>query len=123
MPAYDYTCAHCGHLAEVSHGIHAGGPRFCPQCGAEDTMRKGFAAPAVHFKGSGWAKKDRSASSAAGKSRAAKPAGDADTGSTTDGGSTTGGGASTGGSGESTGGESNAGTSTTPPAASTDGTD
>ena len=117
MPAYDYACARCGHLAEVSHGIHAGGPRFCPQCGAEGTMRKGFTAPAVHFKGSGWAKKDRSASSAAGQSRAVKPAGDADGGSTTDGG------ASTGGSGGSTGGESNAGTSTTPPAASTDGTD
>ena len=68
MPIYDYTCSHCGHLVEVIHGIHETGPRFCPSCGAESTMRKGFAAPAVHFKGSGWAKKDRSTTSSAGKS-------------------------------------------------------
>ena len=72
MPAYDYTCARCGHLTEVIHGIHAPGLRVCPNCGAEGTMRKGFAAPAVHFKGSGWAKKDRStASSAMTKAKAA----------------------------------------------------
>jgi hypothetical protein len=39
-------------------------------------MRKGFAAPAVHFKGSGWAKKDRSATSSPGRSRT-KPADEA----------------------------------------------
>lgn len=76
MPAYDYTCAKCGSLTEVIHGIHDGGPRFCPACGAEGTMRKGFATPAVHFKGSGWAKKDRAASSSAARSRAAKPTGE-----------------------------------------------
>ena len=43
--------------------------KFCPNCGREGTMRKAFATPAVHFKGSGWAKKDRSATSAPGKSR------------------------------------------------------
>ena len=42
------------------HGIDAPGPRFCPACGAEGTLRKAFAPPTVHFKGSGWAKKDRS---------------------------------------------------------------
>ena len=72
MPIHDYTCARCGHLIEVIHGIHEGGPRFCPSCGAEGTMRRGFSAPAVHFKGSGWAKKDRSAISSAGKSRTSK---------------------------------------------------
>ena len=45
------------------HGIEAPGPRFCPACGAEGTLRKAFAAPNVHFKGSGWAKKDRSTAS------------------------------------------------------------
>jgi putative FmdB family regulatory protein len=79
VPVYDYTCATCGQLTEVIHPIHDGAPRFCPACGAEGAMRKGFATPAVHFKGSGWAKKDRAASSA-GKSRAAKPAGDSGAG-------------------------------------------
>jgi putative FmdB family regulatory protein len=65
MPIYDYTCSACGHLTEVLHGIHDHGPRFCPECGAEGTMVKGFATPTIHFKGTGWAKKDRSTSSKA----------------------------------------------------------
>ena len=43
------------------HGIFDDGPKFCPECGAEGTMIKEFSAPIVHFKGSGWAKKDRTA--------------------------------------------------------------
>ena len=35
---------------------------FCPSCGREGTMRKQFVAPTIHFKGSGWAKKDRGSS-------------------------------------------------------------
>ena len=65
MPIYDYLCSNCGQKTEVIHGIDAPGPRFCPACGAEGTLRKTFATPAVHFKGSGWAKKDRSSSSGA----------------------------------------------------------
>lgn len=98
MPIYDYTCAACGHLTEVIHGMGEGGPRFCPSCGAEGTMRKGFAAPAVHFKGTGWAKKDRSATSSAGRSVAPKPADE--TGS-----------APSGGSGSESGNESGKGAS------------
>jgi len=89
VPIYDYTCAACGHLAEVIHGMREGGPRFCPDCGAEGTMRKGFAAPAVHFKGSGWAKKDRSATASPGRSRTSKPADDAGSGSGSGGSSST----------------------------------
>jgi putative FmdB family regulatory protein len=89
VPIYDYTCAACGHLAEVIHGMREGGPRFCPDCGAEGTMRKGFAAPAVHFKGSGWAKKDRSATASSGRSRTSKPADDAGSGSGSGGSSST----------------------------------
>ena len=37
-------------------------------------MRKLIAAPAVHFKGSGWAKKDRSATAVPGTSQAQKAA-------------------------------------------------
>ena len=65
MPIYDYLCSNCGQTTEVIHGINAPAPRFCPVCGAEGTLRKTFAAPAVLFKGSGWAKKDRSSSNRA----------------------------------------------------------
>lgn len=63
MPIYDYLCSNCRHVTEVIHGIHDAGPRFCPACGAEGTMRKTLTTPTVHFKGSGWAKKDRSSAS------------------------------------------------------------
>ena len=69
MPIYDYTCSACGHLTEVVHGIHEGGPKFCPECGAEGTMTKTFAPPTIHFKGSGWAKKDRSSASRSSSSK------------------------------------------------------
>lgn len=65
MPNYDYVCSACHRLTEVVHGIAAEGPRFCPECGAEGTMKKVITAPSVHFKGSGWAKKDRGSSSRA----------------------------------------------------------
>lgn len=60
MPIYDYTCSKCRRVTEVIHGINDHGPKFCPECGAEGTMTKAFVAPTFHFKGSGWAKKDRS---------------------------------------------------------------
>ncbi len=63
MPIYDYVCAACGHRTEFFHGVNDSGPTACPECGAEGTMTKAIAAPTFHFKGSGWAKKDRSAGS------------------------------------------------------------
>jgi putative FmdB family regulatory protein len=63
MPIYDYLCSSCDHRADLLHGINDPGPLFCPSCGAEGSMRKQFAVPAIHFKGSGWAKKDRGGSS------------------------------------------------------------
>ena len=56
MPIYDYRCAACGLEVEVTHGIHAHGPSTCTACGG--AMRKALSTPAIHFKGSGWAKKD-----------------------------------------------------------------
>ena len=89
MPIYDYLCSNCRHLTEVIHGIHDAGPRFCPACGADGTMRKAMTTAAVHFKGSGWAKKDRSsARSARTKADSASSTGVAS--SSTDGGSTDG---------------------------------
>jgi putative FmdB family regulatory protein len=64
MPIYDYLCTECDHRADILHGINDPGPNFCPSCGREGTMRKQFTTPAIHFKGSGWAKKDRGSSSA-----------------------------------------------------------
>ncbi|MEO8469826.1 MAG: zinc ribbon domain-containing protein [Chloroflexota bacterium] len=97
MPIYDYSCTACRHLVEVIHGINEAGPRFCPNCGEEGTMRKGFSTPAVHFKGSGWAKKDRSTTSSPSRSSGAK---------SSSGGEGTGGG---GGDNASGGGSTNAG--------------
>jgi len=61
MPTYDYLCPN-GHRFEVIHSVTADGPSVCPICGASP-VRKAFAPPTVHFKGSGWAKKDRGAAS------------------------------------------------------------
>jgi putative FmdB family regulatory protein len=63
MPIYEYHCGACGHTTEILHGINDPAPTFCPECGVEGSMRKGFAPPAIVFKGSGWAKKDRSSGS------------------------------------------------------------
>lgn len=73
MPIYDYICSACGQRTEVVHGIHGHGPLACPQCSAEGTMKKAFVPPAIHFKGSGWAKKDRAATSSPGRSSPSKP--------------------------------------------------
>ncbi|MHB8460175.1 MAG: FmdB family zinc ribbon protein, partial [Candidatus Limnocylindrales bacterium] len=73
MPIYDYVCGACGHRLEVIHGLHDHGPVECPNCHAR-AMRKAISAPAVVFKGSGWAKKDRG--NAASTRAAAKAAGD-----------------------------------------------
>ena len=63
MPRYDYRCQACGHEIEVVHGIDGSGPTTCEVCGG--AMRKAMSTPAIHFKGSGWAKKDAHAAAAA----------------------------------------------------------
>jgi putative FmdB family regulatory protein len=95
MPIYEYVCTACDHRADILHGINDPGPNFCPSCGREGTMRKQFAPPAIHYKGSGWAKKDRGSSG--GGTKAAKPSGSGDgakdgsgsSSASTDGGSST----------------------------------
>jgi putative FmdB family regulatory protein len=67
VPIYDYVCQSCGERVEVLHGLHASGPERCERCG-KGPMRKALTQPAVHFKGSGWAKKDRAASRPKGRS-------------------------------------------------------
>jgi putative FmdB family regulatory protein len=56
VPIYDYVCASCGHVVEVIHAISAPGPAACERCGG--AMKRALSAPAIVFKGSGWAKKD-----------------------------------------------------------------
>jgi putative FmdB family regulatory protein len=77
LPIYDYACSHCGTVTEVVHGIHDAAPRFCPACGTEGSLKKAFAPPAVHFKGSGWAKKDRGSSTTTKAAAKASASGDA----------------------------------------------
>jgi putative FmdB family regulatory protein len=86
MPAYDYDCAACGRRFEVIHGVHADPPTSCPLCG-KGPIRKAISAAAVHYKGSGWAKKERRAS-ASSTSKASTDTTTSDTGSSTDTGST-----------------------------------
>ena len=68
MPRYDYRCQACGYEIEVVHGIDGSGPTTSEVCGG--AMRKAMSTPAIHFKGSGWAKKDYQAASKA-KAKAA----------------------------------------------------
>jgi putative FmdB family regulatory protein len=67
MPTYDYLCSSCGQRVEIVHSIHGGPPEACPNCGAIGTLRKSFAPPAIVFKGTGWAKKERAAARASAK--------------------------------------------------------
>ena len=85
MPTYDYICPN-GHRFEVMHGVAENGPEACPICGASP-VRKAFSAPSIHFKGSGWAKKDRgsAARKAASASETAPAATGGDGGSSSDG--------------------------------------
>ena len=77
MPLYDYVCEACRHRFEVIHGVHDHGPPTCPNCG-KGPVRKAITTAAIHYKGSGWAKKERRAS-VAGRS---KSDGDGDGGTT-----------------------------------------
>jgi putative FmdB family regulatory protein len=61
MPIYDYVCSQCGHRVEVIHGINAEGPVTCEVCGG--SLKKALSAPAIVFRGTGWAKKERHSSS------------------------------------------------------------
>jgi putative FmdB family regulatory protein len=88
MPLYDYRCTACGYEVEVMHSVHGKGPEVCERCGGP--MRKALSPPAIHFKGSGWAKKDARSSSGragSGASDATAKAGDKATGAGSDGGS------------------------------------
>ena len=73
MPIYEYVCTSCDHRADILQGINDPDPKYCPSCGKEGTMRKQFAPPTIHYKGSGWAKKDRGSSSSGTKAASSRP--------------------------------------------------
>ncbi len=75
MPFYDYVCQACGRRIEVMHGVHATGPERCDACGGR--MQRVISRPAIHFKGSGWAKMDARLSSASGGRESSGAGGDA----------------------------------------------
>ena len=104
MPIYEYACTACDHRTDILHGLNDPGPLFCPSCGEEGTMRKLFAPPTIHFKGSGWAKKDRGSSSGSRSSASAK--------SSADGGSSSGDMAASSDSGTDSGSSGSSGAST-----------
>jgi len=111
VPIYDYRCSNCGHRAEILHGVHDERAHLCPECGGQ--MRKAITAPAVVFKGSGWAKVDRRSSShrksAAADGESATPATAGESGTS-------------GGSESSAGSDSGAGSTTASPSESRSGT-
>jgi putative FmdB family regulatory protein len=65
MPVYDYVCGACRHRFEVFRGLNEAGPHQCPLC--EGPVTRAFAPPTILFRGSGWAKVDRRATSAPAK--------------------------------------------------------
>ena len=69
MPLYDYQCEKCEHIVEVMHGVNDTGPARCERCGGP--MRKLMSSPSIHFKGSGWAKKDALAGRSSGTPKSA----------------------------------------------------
>jgi putative FmdB family regulatory protein len=105
MPTYDYVCTACGHELEVVHSVHAEGPSACPECGAR--MRKAIMPLAVHFKGGGWARKERgSGKTARSGPRESGSSGASDSGSGSSGPSGSGSSESGQSSGENAGGAS-----------------
>jgi putative FmdB family regulatory protein len=75
MPIYEYDCPVCGRF-EVLHrstpsATGKGALTHCPTCeekGKSSPVSRALAAPAVHFKGSGWYKTDYCSPSGGAKS-------------------------------------------------------
>jgi putative FmdB family regulatory protein len=71
VPFYDYVCEDCGYEMEVMHSVHEHGPGECPRC--QGHMRNCISAPAVHFKGTGWARTSRKSKAARADAKETKP--------------------------------------------------
>jgi putative FmdB family regulatory protein len=118
VPLYDYDCANCGRRFEILRGVHADDPTACPLCGG-GPVKKAFATPAIHFKGSGWAKKERRATASTTASKGSGDGEPANTSAGSDGDGSSGGSADAAGSDGSKG--SDAAAAATATASSTAG--
>jgi putative FmdB family regulatory protein len=62
MPSYEFKCPECFNLIEIVTsscvGTEDAGPEPCGQCGAPKMLRC-YSISAIHFKGSGWASKEK----------------------------------------------------------------
>jgi putative FmdB family regulatory protein len=52
MPAYDFRCAKCSRVTEVTRPASDDSPVACPACGGQ--TKRVFHPVGVHFKGSGF---------------------------------------------------------------------
>ncbi|NQW17819.1 MAG: FmdB family transcriptional regulator [Chloroflexi bacterium] len=60
MPTYEYRCDDNGHEFETIQGFNDQRQAECPTCGSASQRR--ISMPAIHFKGSGWYRKDNASS-------------------------------------------------------------
>ena len=61
MPIYEYKCDKCSEVREVILPVGVNKNLTCTKCGG--TMERVPSVPSIHFKGSGWTQKGKSAPS------------------------------------------------------------
>ena len=54
MPIYEYRCQQCGHELEKMQKIKDDPLTACPECSAEDGLRRLVSRTSFHLKGGGW---------------------------------------------------------------------
>jgi putative FmdB family regulatory protein len=57
MPTYDFICPECNDVVEQFFHIYADKELNCGHCGT--LMKQQFKSVPAHFKGQGWASKDK----------------------------------------------------------------
>ena len=57
MPIYEFRCDDCEHIQDVVLGFEAPKKVICDKCGKQ--MFRVWTATPTHFKGQGWASKDK----------------------------------------------------------------
>jgi hypothetical protein len=57
MPVFEFECGRCETTETIVRSFNSDTVPVCPRCDAPMVIR--WSAPALVFKGSGWAKKDR----------------------------------------------------------------
>lgn len=87
MPTYTYKCKKCGHQFDQRQSFHDAPLTVCPECGAENGLRKVVNSVGILFKGSGFYVTDnRNGSSAknasSGKNETKKKASDGEVSTT-----------------------------------------